>query len=101
MRPFDILEKMIDVMQAYRDGAEIEYASRGDDAWSSASTPLWDWSKFVYRVKPPDVAFQEVKLVGWLTDGGQLVWLEDGKLPPLKSYKRVMNMHTVVVTAST
>ena len=39
-------------MQAFADGKEIEYTSIRDTDWMQASTPLWNWYKFDYRIKP-------------------------------------------------
>ena len=43
-------KEMIAVMQAYDNGADIEYHANGK--WHPAPTPIWDWSRLNYRVKP-------------------------------------------------
>lgn len=45
-------EEMIEVMQAYVRGEEIEVSDKGADDWSEIKHPLWDWNSFKYRVKP-------------------------------------------------
>ncbi len=42
----------IKVMQAYVDGAEIEVRSRNSSAWVRWTTPVWDWDRCNYRIKP-------------------------------------------------
>ncbi|MCQ2058694.1 MAG: hypothetical protein MJY71_02555 [Bacteroidaceae bacterium] len=47
----DRLQYMIDVMQAYKEGKEIEFRNcRGK--WTSVGTPAWDWGDHEYRIKP-------------------------------------------------
>lgn len=47
-------KEMIKVMQAYEDGAEIEFRVLAGSVWHSCVTsgPEWDWSSIDYRVKP-------------------------------------------------
>lgn len=46
------IDYMISVMQAYRDGKEIEVVLIGRDDWRPSHTPSWDWECCDYRVKP-------------------------------------------------
>lgn len=52
------IEKMIAVMQAFKDGKEIEFCdnSLSTCTWYSTDAPSWDWYGCDYRVK------QELKL---------------------------------------
>lgn len=49
-------KEMIEVMQAYERGEQIEYRIKDfmrDDEWSlSTESPDWDWRTTDYRVKP-------------------------------------------------
>ena len=47
-------KEMIEVMQAYVRGEEIEerYFDESKDYWVACGTPIWDWNNFDYRVKP-------------------------------------------------
>ena len=47
-------KEMIEVMQAYERGEQIEvnYFHHNGDYWTSCGTPVWDWDNFDYRVKP-------------------------------------------------
>ena len=44
-------KEMIEVMQAYERGEQIEFIYEGIE-WCNASNPAWDWNHFDYRVKP-------------------------------------------------
>ena len=44
-------KEMIEVMQAYDRGEQIEFVYEGME-WRNASNPVWDWNHFDYRVKP-------------------------------------------------
>lgn len=44
--------EMIDVMQAYDRGEEIEVSAKGAGDWIEVKYPLWDWVGSDYRVKP-------------------------------------------------
>jgi len=41
----------IKVMQAFADGAEIEFKSDNIGCWLSTTCPIWNWSTSDYRVK--------------------------------------------------
>ncbi|WP_045736771.1 hypothetical protein [Xanthomonas sp. MUS 060] len=45
-------QRMIEVMQAYIDGKQIECGDVGScSVWTTISDPLWDWGCCDYRVK--------------------------------------------------
>jgi len=70
----------IKVMQAYLDGAEIEY--NGGSGWitqSKAEVPCWDWTLFDYRISEQnyslDIPWE------WLEDKWQYAAMdEDGEI---------------------
>lgn len=43
---------MIEVMQAYDRGEQIERRDRCGNNWFLAPIPTWDWVQYEYRVKP-------------------------------------------------
>lgn len=43
------------IMQAYSDGADIEWSSKGENEWHNASDPAWHWGICDYRIKPAPV----------------------------------------------
>ena len=45
------LEQQIAVMQAFKDGKEIEVYCN-DNTWGIALSPSWNWMHNTYRVKP-------------------------------------------------
>ncbi len=50
-------KEMIEVMQAYERGEQIEYRENPDryhnlDEWEYADAPVWDWYSYEYRIKP-------------------------------------------------
>ena len=51
----------IEVMQAFVDGKEIEFTSPDKGQWKQASSLLWDFTSYIYRIKPsePEVANTE------------------------------------------
>lgn len=44
------IQEMIEVMQAYEQGEEIEYRDNGE--WVATDDPAWSWNNTDYRVKP-------------------------------------------------
>ena len=45
-------KEMIEVMQAYDRGEQIERRDRCGNNWFLAPIPSWDWVQYEYRVKP-------------------------------------------------
>lgn len=45
------IQEMINVMQAYDRGEQIEF-KECDGKWHDTPTPIWNWSQTDYRVKP-------------------------------------------------
>ena len=45
-------KEMIEVMQAYDRGEQIERRDRCGNNWFLAPVPSWDWVQYEYRVKP-------------------------------------------------
>ena len=63
-------KEMIEVMQAYDRGEEIEFRTRWDekenpDAWENITAPSWNWQSFFYRVKPKKPQFESSDLMIW------------------------------------
>jgi hypothetical protein len=76
-------EQMIEVMQAYCEGAEIELIT-GDKNWEHVLIPAWNWYEFDYRVKK---SAKKLKLLAWF-DGGRLLW-QTNEMRPSSAWKRV------------
>lgn len=45
-------KEMIEVMQAYDRGEQIERRDRCGNHWFLSPVPSWDWVQYDYRVKP-------------------------------------------------
>lgn len=54
---------MIEVMQAFKWGEEIEVSYKRQDKWSAISDPDWSWGAYNYRIKQPK---QTVTIEKWL-----------------------------------
>jgi hypothetical protein len=53
-------KEMIEVMQAYEKGEEIERRLADcEDIWVPATSPYWNWDNFEYRVKPKEPKFKD------------------------------------------
>lgn len=81
-------KKAIEVMQAFVDGKEIEYRGNGDCDWTKLSIPAWDWSKYIYRIKPAEP--KKVKLLAYISNSGELRFVRSGETwPDGQGYRRV------------
>ena len=45
-------KEMIEVMQAFENGQEIEYKSNSELKWLPVKATVWNWQHFNYRIKP-------------------------------------------------
>ena len=57
------VKEMIEVMEAYENGAIIEYSNPHYNYWESVTYPSWDWCSYDYRVKELK---QKVTIEKWL-----------------------------------
>lgn len=48
-------DEMIAVIQAHKDGKDIEYWSELLGVWERIENPSWEFNKTQYRVKPPPI----------------------------------------------
>ena len=79
-------KQKIEVMQAWLDGKPIQRERKGlaDWAdWSATNEPVWCWSDFNYRIKPP---VRKVKLLAYV-DCDQFFWLREGVEPKWPSQR--------------
>lgn len=44
--------EMIEVMQAYERGEQIQYITEGSTQWRDTDRPVWNFSACAYRIKP-------------------------------------------------
>lgn len=53
-------KEMIEVMQAYERGEEIEKCLVDcEDRWVPATSPSWNWAQTSYRIKPKEPKFED------------------------------------------
>ena len=54
----EIAESMIEIMQLYVEGGNIQYRPKDLDfktEWIDCENPTWNWSQFEYRIKPTPI----------------------------------------------
>lgn len=75
-------KKMIPIMQAYVDGAEIECRGCGEHLWQDTfKEPRWLLESLEYRIKPKPREFLIQVSEGWRTgDSGYICNLNDSPL---------------------
>lgn len=71
-------KEMIEVMQAFERGEEIEVSCVNEDNWVHTMLPSWNWKEYKYRIKP---IFKEEKIEPKFKKGDTIVHKElcDGK----------------------
>ena len=63
------LKKMIEIMQHYENGGEVENKEKhSDDAKWILACPVWNWDSFDYRIKPEK---QKIIIEKWLCSDKQ------------------------------
>lgn len=72
------IESMIEVLQAYKDGKEIEYSYDDGKTWRETDQPAWNFDTIQYRIAPEPK--KKVKLEAWLSPTGQLMWYDMSKV---------------------
>ena len=85
------IREMIEVMQAYERGEEIEMGYTDDDEgeWVSVEVPIWNWGVLDYRIKPKEKRGPKFKI------GDVLVRLADEGLPlAFRDICRISSMTT-------
>lgn len=45
------IKEMIEVMEAYAKGGEVERTDKGYESWRTTETPIWNWEWNDYRIK--------------------------------------------------
>ena len=57
------LKEMMEVMEHFGNGGEVEYTETGFNKWRIANDPSWNWYDFKYRIKPEK---QKIIIEKWL-----------------------------------
>lgn len=63
-------KEMIEVMEAFERGEEIEACWKGDFSWTSKAEPCWHWGFYDYRVKPKEPKFRVGDVVARKDEAG-------------------------------
>lgn len=45
------IKEMVEVMEWFEGGGEVECVERGHSNWEIVKNPLWEWNTFEYRIK--------------------------------------------------
>ncbi len=59
-------EAMIEVIQAHKDGKQIQFTETGDERWTDYALgcdPTWNFGAYDYRIKPEKKKPQEVWVI--------------------------------------
>lgn len=75
------LNEQIEVMQAFGRGEAIEYTCPEvhlKGIWYHATTPIWNWECYDYRVWEPLKKTEKVKFLGYMTSAGVLAHCKEG-----------------------
>lgn len=78
-----VLDRMIAVMQAHRDGKLIEVTVKSNNKWEPCANPAWNWNSCDYRVKKEPREFtvavnEHGKIIGVGHPGAKSVWVLQG-----------------------
>ena len=79
------IDEMIAVMKHFADGGEVEYED--GTGWKRATTPVWDWNSYDYRIKPK--AKRKIKLEAWLDDFCELRYFESSATVSFDGWTRL------------
>ena len=71
-------KEMIEVMQAYERGEEIEMRLADcEDRWAPAISPYWNWARISYRIKPKETKFKVGDVLVRILDEAMPLFLDD------------------------
>ena len=59
------IKEMIEVMEWFDKGGEVECVEKGNNNWEIVTKPLWNWDDFAYRIRHSK---QKVIIRKWLIE---------------------------------
>ena len=59
------IKEMIEVMEWFDNGGEVECSTKGQDIWETFPSYRWNWRNFDYRIKEQK---QKVTIEKWLIE---------------------------------
>ena len=79
------INEMIEVMEHYKNGGEVECVEKGNNNWEILDAPVWNWDDFDYRIVPSK---QKVTIEKWLIEENDIKFVvETSDIDPwLKSF---------------
>ena len=84
------LKKMIEIMQHFENGGEVEISPKNCNCWTKITSPSWDWVYHEYRIKPEK---QKVTIEKWLikdVNNGEYFIMESSEIETYyKHYKQI------------
>ena len=84
------LKKMIEIMQHFENGGEVEINSKNGNCWTKITSPSWDWVYHEYRIKPKK---QKVTIEKWLikdVNNGEYFIMESSEIETYyKHYEQI------------
>ena len=85
MTPQETAKAKAEVMVAFADGKTIQSTRCSDKEinWEDQPSPLWDWIRFEYRIKPAE--HRKAKLSAFVSKYGQLIHYDMMKIKTLNS----------------
>ena len=72
------IKEMIEVMEAYNNGARIEFSFKKCKAWELTEVPCWNWDAFNYRVQEEPI--EEIEVFEWMFKIGNSTWVISDQL---------------------
>ena len=59
------IKEMIEVMEWFESGGDVECVEKGYSRWFAVEKPIWNWNVFDYRIKKLK---QKVTIEKWLVE---------------------------------
>ena len=83
------LKEMMEIMEHFGNGGEVEYTETGFNKWRIANDPSWNWYDYNYRIKEQK---QKVTIEKWLikdVNSSEHFILESSSIDTYKHYEKV------------
>ena len=84
------LKEMIEIMQHFENGGDVEISSKNGNCWTKITSPSWDWVYHEYRIKPEK---QKVTIEKWLikdVNNGEYFIMESSEIETYyKHYEQI------------
>ena len=80
------LKEMMEIMEHFGNGGEVEYTETGFNKWRIANDPSWNWYDYNYRIKK-----QKVTIEKWLCQDneGDFAVFDISHIDKFEQYEKV------------